>query len=79
MEQSLAAARLVNITSWRNVNGFVLLDQDATPLEVVRAPYLQHDRTITEEVHLLSKDRASLPWIAGIYISTTYPLMILWA
>ena len=67
LEQSLAAARLVNITSWRNVNGFVLLDQDATPLEVVRAPYLQHDRTITEEVHLLSKDGASLPWIAGIY------------
>jgi iron complex outermembrane receptor protein len=67
VEQSLAAARLVNITSWRNVNGFVLLDQDATPLEVVRAPYLQHDRTITEEVHLLSKDGASLPWIAGIY------------
>ena len=30
VEQSLAAARLVNITSWRNVNGFVLLDQDAT-------------------------------------------------
>jgi iron complex outermembrane recepter protein len=67
VEQRLAAARLVNITSWRNVNGFALLDQDATPLEVVRAPYLQHDQTITEEVHLLSKDGASLPWIVGIY------------
>lgn len=67
LEQDLAAARLVNITSWRNVNGFFLLDQDATPLEVVRAPIFQHDKTITEEMQLLSKDAASLPWIAGIY------------
>jgi iron complex outermembrane recepter protein len=67
VEQPLSVARWVNITAWRDVNGFVLLDQDATPLEVVRAPYLQHDRTITEEVHLLSNDGASLPWIAGIY------------
>jgi iron complex outermembrane recepter protein len=67
VEHDLPAARLVNITSWRNVNGFFLLDQDATPLEVVRAPIFQHDKTITEEVHLLSKDAASLPWIAGIY------------
>jgi hypothetical protein len=49
------------------VNGFFLLDQDATPREVVRAPIFQHDKTITEEVHLLSKDGASLPWIVGIY------------
>jgi iron complex outermembrane recepter protein len=67
VEQSLAAARLVNITSWHNVNGFVLLDQDATPLQVVRAPYLQHDQAVTEEMHLLSKDGASLSWIVGLY------------
>jgi iron complex outermembrane receptor protein len=68
VEQDLSAARLINISSWRNVNGFFLLDQDATPLEVVRAPIFQHDKTITEEVHLLSKEGASLPpWIAGIY------------
>ncbi|MGD0493856.1 MAG: TonB-dependent receptor [Steroidobacteraceae bacterium] len=67
MEQDLPAARWVNISSWRNVNGFMLLDQDATPLEVVRAPIFQHDKTITEEMHLLSEDSASLPWIVGIY------------
>jgi iron complex outermembrane recepter protein len=65
--QDLPAARLVGITSWRNVNAFMLLDQDATPLEVVRAPIFQHDKTITEEVQLLSKDGAPLSWIAGIY------------
>ena len=48
------------------LNGSVLLDQDATPLEVVRASYVQHDKTITEEVHLLSKSGA-MPRIAGIY------------
>jgi hypothetical protein len=51
-EQEFSVARLVDIASWRNVNGFVLLDQDATPLEVVRAQYLQHDQTVTEEMHL---------------------------
>jgi len=67
VEQDLPTARLVNITSWRNVNGFMLLDQDATPIEVVRAPIFNHDKTITEEMHLLSRDGASLPWIVGIY------------
>jgi iron complex outermembrane receptor protein len=67
VEQDLSAAQLVNISSWRNVNGFFLLEQDATPGEVVRAPIFQHEKTITEEMHLLSKDGASLPWIVGIY------------
>jgi iron complex outermembrane receptor protein len=67
VEQDLRVARLVSITSWRDVNGFELVDQDATPLEVVRAPILQHDRTITQEVQFLSPDGASLPWIGGLY------------
>jgi iron complex outermembrane receptor protein len=67
VDQDLRVARLVSITSWRNVNGFEVIDQDATPLEVVRAPILQHDRTITQEVQFLSPDGASLPWIGGLY------------
>ena len=67
LEQEFSAARLINITSWRNVNGSVLLDEDATPPEVVRAPYHQHDETVTEEVQLQSTGGASLPWIVGIY------------
>lgn len=67
VEQDAGVTRLVSITSWRNVNGRVSLDQDATPLEVVRANYLQHDKTVTEELHLLSRDGASRPWIMGLY------------
>jgi iron complex outermembrane recepter protein len=67
VEQNLTAVRLENITSWRNANAFLQLDQDATPLEVVDAAALEHDQTVTEEMHLLSKDGASLRWIAGIY------------
>ena len=67
VEQTFAVARLVNIASWRDVNGYVSLDQDATPLEDVNAQYRQHDKTITEEAHLLSKDGASLSWIVGFY------------
>jgi hypothetical protein len=55
----------------------VLLDQDATPLEVVRASYVQHDKTITEEVHLLSKSGA-MPRIAGVYYFNDYPPTIPW-
>jgi iron complex outermembrane recepter protein len=67
VERTLPAAQLVNIASWRDVNGYVSLDQDATPLEVVNTRYRQHDRTITEEAHLLSKDGASPAWIVGFY------------
>ena len=66
-EQDLPFGRLVNIASWRYVKGTELLDEDSTPLAVVEANSLQHDRTITEELHLLSKDNASFPWIAGLY------------
>lgn len=66
-EQDFRLARLVNITSWRNVNGAEGFDEDATALPIVGVNSSLHDRTITEELHLLSKDGASLPWIAGIY------------
>jgi iron complex outermembrane recepter protein len=65
--QDLPVARLINITSWRYVKGAELFDEDATPLEVVAADSLQHAKTITEELHLLSKDDALFPWISGIY------------
>ena len=66
-EQESSFARLVSITSWRNVNGFALLDQDGTPLEIVRVPFQHHDNTFTEEMRLQSKEGARLPWIAGIF------------
>jgi iron complex outermembrane receptor protein len=65
--QDIPGARIVNITSWRNVNAAEGFDEDATPLEVVGVNSALHDKTITEELHLLSKDGALVPWIAGIY------------
>jgi iron complex outermembrane recepter protein len=66
-EQDFRVARLVNITSWRNVNAAEGFDEDATSLEIVGVNSASHDKTITEELHLLSKDGALFPWIAGIY------------
>jgi iron complex outermembrane recepter protein len=66
-QQGLSVGRVVSITAWRNVDGFELLDQDSTPLEIARVPIFQHARTFTEEVQLLSPDSAPFPWIAGIY------------
>jgi iron complex outermembrane recepter protein len=67
LQQDAGVARLVTITSWRNVNGRVHLDQDATPSEVVTANYSQHDKSVTEELHILSREDATMPWIAGLY------------
>jgi iron complex outermembrane receptor protein len=75
-EQELPIMRFVNITSWRYLNQEVQLDQDATPLEVVDVNYSQYDKTITEEVHLLSKDGASSPGLQASTISTISPTMI---
>ncbi len=67
VQQESSFARLVSITSLRNVNGFALLDQDGTPLEIVRVPFRHHDNTFTEEMRLQSKEGARMPWIAGIF------------
>lgn len=66
-EQAFQASRLVSITGWRNVNGFMQFDQDSTPLVFVRAPISQHDRSFTQELQLLSPDDTSMPWIVGLY------------
>jgi iron complex outermembrane receptor protein len=66
-ERAFSASRLVSITGWRNVNGFMLFDQDSTPPVIVRAPISQHDRSFTQELQLLSPDDASMPWIVGFY------------
>ena len=65
--QDFSAIRLVSITAWRNLDGHFSLDQDATPLVVSRSSIAQHDRTVTQEVQLLSPDDAPLPWIGGVY------------
>jgi len=67
IEQDLSAGRLVNVASWRTMNGFFLLDEDATPVQIVRSPIFQHEKTLTEELHLLSKPEAGIPWIVGFY------------
>jgi iron complex outermembrane receptor protein len=67
VESEFPTSKVVSISSWRNVNGLVQLDVDGTPLDVVGGTYRQHDRTVTQELRLLSKDGAALPWIAGVY------------
>lgn len=66
-EQDVRFARLVSITSWRNVNATEGFDEDATPLEIVGVSSAMHDKTLTEELHLLSREGAILPWIGGFY------------
>lgn len=67
VEQELSDARLVNVGSWRTANSFFHLDEDATPEEIVRAPTFEHETTVTEELHLLSRPDAGIPWITGFY------------
>ncbi len=67
VERDFSPARLVSITSWQFLNGFLHLDQDATPIQIVDAQVSQYARTITQELQLLSQSDDPLQWITGLY------------
>jgi iron complex outermembrane receptor protein len=67
VEHDHAHFRLVNILSWQQLHAFFRLDQDETPARIIDAQISQYSRTITEELQLMSRHDASLPWIVGMY------------
>jgi iron complex outermembrane receptor protein len=67
IDQNLGFARLVSISGYRHVTGDFHLDQDATPLPLVRAFINQFARNYSEEVQLLSPRGSSITWLLGGY------------
>lgn len=67
IRHDFAAARLVSITSYRDVAVDVLFDQDGTPTRYTTAVFNQYARTATQEIQILSADDSALQWIAGAF------------
>jgi iron complex outermembrane receptor protein len=67
IDQDLAFARLVSISGYRHVTGDFHLDQDATPLPLVRAFINQFARNYSQEVQLLSPTGSKITWLLGAY------------
>lgn len=60
-------AKIVNITSYRDTVYEVDEDLDTGPIDLGRALVRTPERTITEELQLVSPDKSPLTWIAGFY------------
>ncbi len=67
VEHDFSALKVVSISSWQQMDAFFLLDQDATPVDIVQAPISHYGRTLTQEVQFLSNRDSALSWIAGLY------------
>ena len=67
IDQDLQFARFVSITGYRHVVGDFHLDQDATPLPLVRADINQFARQISQEVQLISPTGSHVDWLLGAY------------
>jgi len=67
IEQNLGWAQLKSITASRRSISPFFLDQDATPLPLINADINGRDRSVSEELQLLSTDSSKIKWIGGIY------------
>jgi iron complex outermembrane receptor protein len=70
VEHHFSGIQVVDIVSWRKLNGFFRIDEDATPLNIVESPIKQHGKTVTEELRVLSEPGLRVPWIVGLYYLT---------
>ncbi|MDX2235333.1 MAG: TonB-dependent receptor [Hyphomonadaceae bacterium] len=67
IDHDFKAVRFVSITGYRHVEGTFQLDQDATPLPLVRATIGQFAETVSQELQLLSPADARIEWLLGAY------------
>jgi iron complex outermembrane recepter protein len=67
-EHSFQWADFVSISSYKDNTSTQTLDQDAGPMNLIRAPLNQTIKTFTQEFQLLSNDGdAPFSWIVGAY------------
>ena len=60
-------ARVVSISAWRSTAQEQHFDQAAGPTSIVTADIVGPDRTITQELQVLSREKARLSWIGGLF------------
>ncbi|HWS63652.1 MAG TPA: TonB-dependent receptor [Steroidobacteraceae bacterium] len=67
IEHDFGWARLSSITASRRYRSPFGLDQDATPLPLIEANIQGRDRSLSEELQLLSTTNSPIQWIGGLY------------
>ena len=69
-----------NITAYSDFDATQVIDQDASPLPIVKGDFIIKTRMISEEFHFLSPADAKFQWLAGVYyydyIAETDPVRI---
>jgi len=56
-----------NISAYQKFDAIQVIDQDASPLHVVRGDFDIGTRMISEEFHVLAPADATFQWLAGVY------------
>nr|WP_321361532.1 TonB-dependent receptor [uncultured Hyphomonas sp.] len=56
-----------NISAYQKFDATQVIDQDASPLPLVRGDFVIDTRMISEELHLLAPSDAKFQWLAGAY------------
>jgi iron complex outermembrane recepter protein len=65
--QEMGWARLVSISAYRDESQDQYFDQSGAPFPLVDAGIHGPDRTLTQELQLLSPDKSPVTWIAGFF------------
>lgn len=56
-----------NITAYSKFDGTQTIDQDVSPVPLVRGDFVIETRMISEEFHVLAPSDADFQWLAGVY------------
>jgi iron complex outermembrane receptor protein len=67
LRQDVGFAKLVGITSYRGISGYYSIDEDATPSVVSDNYVYEKQRTLSQELQLLSNSAGKLQWIVGAF------------
>ena len=59
--------KIRNIAAYQKVKAYQVLDQDASPLPLVRGDFFARSRMISEEFHVLAPSDARFQWLVGLY------------
>jgi len=83
IEQDLDFAKLISISAYRKAKGFYGVDADATPVSGTAAAEYQDQKSVSQELHLVSPDASPITWLVGAFYyrsSAAYdPLVLLGA
>lgn len=63
--QGIGNVNLVSITAYRELEGYIDWDQDATPLPAVAAQFNLTQKTFSQELQLQSDNSSNLEWMVG--------------